>query len=98
MLYTYEMIKSFQHKGLKVFFETGSKAGIKPDHAPRLTRQLLRLDIAKTANDVNLPGWRLHQLSGDLAGHYSIVVNGNWRITFKFDGEDIVVVDYLDYH
>ncbi len=92
------MIKSFQHKGLKAFFETGSKAGIQAQHAQKLNRVLLRLDIAKTANDVNLPGWRLHQLAGGFAGHYSIVVNGNWRITFKFEGEDIVLVDYLDYH
>jgi toxin HigB-1 len=92
------MIKTFQHKGLKAFFETGSKAGINPDHAPKLKRQLTRLDIAKTADDVNLPGWRLHPLTGSLSGHYSIVVNGNWRITFAFDGEDVVLVDYLDYH
>lgn len=92
------MIKTFQHKGLKAFFETGSKAGINPDHADKLKRQLTRLDIAKSAADVNLPGWRLHSLSGDLADHYSIVVNGNWRIAFAFDGEDVVLVDYLDYH
>ena len=92
------MIKSFQHKGLKAFFETGNKAGIQAQHAQKLTRVLLRLDIAKTANDVNLPGWRLHPLSGSLADHYSIAINGNWRITFKFEGEDIVLVDYLDYH
>ncbi|MBS4052518.1 MAG: type II toxin-antitoxin system RelE/ParE family toxin [Methylomonas sp.] len=92
------MIKTFQHKGLKAFFETGSKSGINPDHAPKLKRQLTRLDIAKTADDVNLPGWRLHPLTGNLSGHYSIVVNGNWRITFAFDGEDVVLVDYLDYH
>lgn len=92
------MIKTFQHKGLKAFFETGSKSGIKPDHAQKLKRQLTRLDFAKTASDVNLPGWRLHPLTGDLYGYYSIVVNGNWRITFKFEGEDVVLVDYLDYH
>ncbi|AEG02499.1 type II toxin-antitoxin system RelE/ParE family toxin [Methylomonas methanica] len=92
------MIKTFQHKGLKAFFETGGKAGINPDHAPKLKRQLTRLDIAKTADDVNLPGWRLHPQTGNLSGHYSIVVNGNWRITFTFDGEDVVLVDYLDYH
>ena len=92
------MIKTFQHKGLKEFFETGSKAGIQAQHAQKLSRVLLRLDIAKTANDVNLPGWRLHPLTGSLAGHYSVVVNGNWRITFKFEGEDVVLVDYIDYH
>jgi len=92
------MIKSFQHKGLKAFFETGSKAGIRPEHTAKLARQLSRLDIAKTTDDVNVPGWLLHPLSGDLAGHYSLVVNGNWRITFKFEGEDVVLVDYQDYH
>lgn len=92
------MIKSFQNKGLQAFFETGSKAGIKPDHAQKLKRLLTRLDIAKTANDVNLPGWRLHPLSGDLSDYYSIVVNGNWRIIFKFEGDNVVLVDYLDYH
>ena len=92
------MIKSVQHKGLKAFFETGIKSDIKPDYAQKLKRQLTRLDLAKTASDVNLPGWRLHQLTGDLSGYYSIVVNGNWRITFKFAGEDVVLVDYLDYH
>ncbi|QWF72449.1 type II toxin-antitoxin system RelE/ParE family toxin [Methylomonas paludis] len=61
-------------------------------------KTLTRLDIAKSVNDVNLPGWRLHQLSGNLLGYYSIVVNGNWRIIFKFAGEDVVLVDYLDYH
>jgi proteic killer suppression protein len=69
------MIKTFQHKGLRVFFETGNKAGIIPNHAEKLKRQLIRLDNAKTACDVNLPGWRLHALSGELNGHYSIVVN-----------------------
>lgn len=98
MLYTCNMIKSFQHKGLKAFFETGSRAGIQAQHASKLTRILIRLDIAKTANDVNLPGWCLHQLAGSLVGYYSIAVNGNWRITFKFEGEDVVLVDYLDYH
>jgi proteic killer suppression protein len=92
------MIKSFQHKGLQAFFETGSKAGIQAKHAAKLARILLRLDIAKTAVDVNLPGWRLHPLTGSLAGYYAITVNGNWRITFKFEGEDVVLVDYIDYH
>jgi len=92
------MIKTFQHKGLKAFFETGSKSGINPDHAPKIKRQLTRLDIAKNADDINLPGWKLHPLTGSLSGHYSIAVNGNWRITFMFEGENVVLVDYLDYH
>jgi len=92
------MIKTFRHKGLQAFFETGSKAGIQPHHAPRLGRQLARLDLAKSAADMNVPGWGLHTLTGDLVGHYSITVSGNWRMTFKFEGEDAVLVDYQDYH
>lgn len=92
------MIKTFRHKDLKAFFETGNKSGIKPDHATKLARLLLRLDLAKTVNDVNLPGWQLHSLTGGFSGHYSIAVNGNWRITFKFANDDVVLVDYLDYH
>ena len=97
-LYTQTMIKSFEHKGLQAFFETGCKAGIQPHHAPKLQRQLVRLDDAKGPEDMNLPGWRLHGLAGDLVGHYSVQVNGNWRVTFTFEGSDAVLVDYQDYH
>ena len=89
------MIKTFRHKGLQVFFETGSKAGIQPKHAAKLKRQLVRLDLSSTPSDMNVPGWKLHQLSNK---HWSIWVNGNWRITFAFDGEDIILIDYQDYH
>ena len=92
------MIKSFQHKGLQSFFETGRKAGIQPHHAPRLARQLRRLDEASSPSDMNIPGWKLHPLGGDLADHYAVWVNGNWRLTFTFDGMDAVLVDYQDYH
>lgn len=92
------MIKSFEHKGLQAFFETGSKAGIQPHHAQKLARQLARLNAAKVPEDMNLPGWRLHPLVGSLTGHYSVSVNGNWRLTFRFDGGDAVLVDYQDYH
>ena len=97
-LYSQIVIKSFLYKGLKAFFETGTKAGIQPHHAGRLGRQLVRLDVAKSAADMNVPGWGLHPLTGKLAGHYSITVNGNWRLTFVFEGEDAVLVDYQDYH
>jgi proteic killer suppression protein len=89
------VIKTFRHKGLQAFFETSSKAGIQPHQAPRLKRQLTRLDLAKTPDDMNVPGWRLHSLSD---GHWSVWVNGNWRMTFTFDGTDAVLVDYRDYH
>lgn len=92
------MIKSFEHKGLQAFFETGSKAGIQPHHAPKLARQLARLHAAEAAEDMNLPGWRLHALVGSLSGHYSVAVSGNWRLTFRFEGSDAVLVNYQDYH
>lgn len=92
------MIKSFQHKGLQALFDTGSKAGIQPHHAQKLLRLLARLDVANGPEDMNLPGWRLHSLVGDLAGFYSVSVNGNWRMTFTFEDGDAVLVDYLDYH
>ena len=92
------MIKSFEHKGLQAFFETGNKAGIQPHHAPKLARLLARLHAAKVPEDMNMPGWRLHPLVGSLAGHYSVFVNGNWRLTFRFDDGDAVLVDYQDYH
>lgn len=92
------MIKGFAHKGLEALFTTGSKAGIQPAHAPRLLRQLAQLDQASAPQDMNLPGWKLHPLKGDLAGHWSVWVNGNWRMTFTFDGIDATIVDYQDYH
>ena len=92
------MIKTFRHKGLQAFYETGSKAGIQPHHAARLRRQLVRLDVAKTAVDMNVPGWGLYALAGNLAGRYAVSVSGNWRLTFGFDGEDVVLADYQDYH
>jgi proteic killer suppression protein len=92
------VIRSFRHKGLDRYFRTGSKAGIQPKHAARLRLQLGRLDAAKDATDMNLPGWRFHALKGDLAGHWAVWVDENWRLTFKFEGDDAVLVDYRDYH
>ena len=89
------MIKRFRHAGLQRFFETGSKAGIQPHHAGRLSRQLKKLDTARTPDDMNVPGWKLHPLS---TGRWSVSVNGNWRMTFDFEGEDAILVDYEDYH
>ncbi len=92
------MIRSFRHKGIQEFIETGSKAGIQPSHAARLRVQLTRLDAAISPQDMNAPGWRLHQLSGRLTGYWSVTVNGNWRLTFTFEGADTVLVDYQYYH
>jgi proteic killer suppression protein len=92
------MIRSFAHRGLERFFLTGSKAGIRPEHAAKLSRQLAFLDVARTPKDMDYPGWRLHSLTGRMNGHWSIWVSGNWRMTFRFDCEDAEVVDYRDYH
>ena len=93
-----EMIKSFRHKGLQRFFESGSKAGIQAAHAARLRLQLAALDQAVKPEDLSAPAWDLHHLKGDLKGHWAITVNGNWRMVFTFDGADAVLVDYRDYH
>ena len=92
------MIKSFHHKGLEKFFRKGSKAGIQPHHAGKLRIMLTLLDSAKHPDDMNAPGWRFHLLTGGLAGHYSVTVNGNWRMTFTFSDGDAELVDYQDYH
>lgn len=92
------MIKSFRHAGLEKFYRTGNKGGIQPVHAEKLGLQLFALDHAKSASDLARPGWSLNPLKGNLAGHWSIKVNGNWRITFRFEGEDVILVDYQDYH
>lgn len=92
------MIKSFKHKGLALFFETGSKKGILPEHAPKLERILDRLDASISPTDMALPGYRLHQLVGQEKEMWSVTVNGNWRVTFYFEGQNAFLVDYVDYH
>ena len=92
------MIKSFRHAGLEKFFFTASKAGIQPSHADKLNLQLTTLNKASVPEDMAAPGWNLHQLRGNLRGHWSIKVNGNWRLTFRFEGKDVILVDYQDYH
>lgn len=92
------MIKSFAHKGMERFFRTGSLAGIQAKHASRLRAQLLMLDNARRPEDMNAPGWKLHPLHANLRGHWAVTVSGNWRMTFRFEGEDAILVDYQDYH
>ncbi|HAT31445.1 MAG TPA: peptidase [Janthinobacterium sp.] len=92
------MIKSFRHKGLQRFFETGSKADIQAAHATKLRLQLAALDQAASPEDLSAPSWGLHPLKDDLKGHWAITVNGNWRMVFCFEGTDAVLVDYRDYH
>ena len=92
------VIRSFRHAGLEKFFLTGSKAGIQPKHAIRLEEQLAVLNVARRPEQMNVPGWNLHPLKGNLSGHWSVKVSGNWRLTFGFTGEDAILVDYRDYH
>lgn len=92
------MIKSFAHKGLKQFHETGSMAGIQPIHAKRLRLILALLRQAQVIDDMAAPGLRLHPLQGDLRDFWAVTVQANWRVTFKFEGGDVHVVDYVDYH
>jgi len=92
------MIKSFRHKGLEKFYNTGSRAGIQPHHAKRLRMQLAALDTAGSIDDMDIPGFRLHPLKGSDRGRWSIWINGNWRITFEFRDGDPYILDYEDYH
>lgn len=92
------MIKSFRHKGLRRFYESGSAAGIQPHHATRLRMQLAALDSAVTIEDMDIPGFRLHPLKGSGRNKWSIWVNGNWRLSFEFCDGNAYVLDYEDYH
>ncbi|WP_445286525.1 type II toxin-antitoxin system RelE/ParE family toxin [Variovorax atrisoli] len=92
------MIRTWRHKGLEEFFHTGRKRGIRPDHAPKLQRLLGALNAAASPDAMNIPGFGWHALNGDLAGHWAVSVNGNWRLTYTFEGGDAVLVDYQDYH
>ena len=92
------MVKSFRHAGLEKFFKTGSKAGIQPHHAARLQRLLTALDAARSPADLSTPvSYGLHRLKG-AEKHWSVRVDGNYRLTFDFEGEDAILVDYRDYH
>ncbi len=91
-------IKSFQHKGLKKFFESGSKAGIQASQANRIGRILDRLDASEYAKDMNAPGYDFHSLKGNLSGFYSVCISGNWRIIFRFENGEAKDVDLVDYH
>jgi toxin HigB-1 len=96
--YSASVIKTFAHKGLARFFETGATTGIQPAHAPRLTSILGYLNHAKNVQDMALPGYRLHPLKGSMKGLWAVKVSGNWRVIFRIEHGDVYVVDYLDYH
>jgi toxin HigB-1 len=92
------MIQSIRHKGLAVFFESGKTAGVQPNHVKRLRLMLAVLDTAEAIEDIDVPGFGLHPLKGEMKGRWSIKVSGNWRLTFGFNDGDVFVLDYEDYH
>ena len=94
----WDMIIGFRHKGLETLYKTGSARGVQAAHAPKLSRILAALNAAASPAELNQPAYKLHPLKGALKGHWSIWVNGNWRVTFRFVGADVELVDYVDYH
>ena len=92
------MINSFKHEGLEKFYESGNTKGIQANHATKLQMQLAALDTAQTIKDMNIPGYRLHQLTDSIKGIWSITVNANWRLTFEFTEGNVHILNYEDYH
>jgi toxin HigB-1 len=92
------MIRSFAHKGLEQFFLTGNKAKIQPRHVNRIRLILAQLNQARTLDDMNIPTLGLHELKGNRKGTWSVTVQANWRITFRFIDENVEGIDYEDYH
>jgi proteic killer suppression protein len=92
------MIRSFKHKGLEKFFKTGRASGVQVKHSKRLNLILGRLNASTSPNDMNLPGLFLHPLTGTRSDIWSVRVSGNWRVTFRFNGEHAEIINYEDYH
>ncbi len=92
------MIRKFRHRGLELFFTKSDARKIPADRAARIARMLDRLDAASRPEDMRLPGYGWHPLKGGRKGTYAVEVSGNWRLTFKFDGEHAIDVDLEDYH
>jgi proteic killer suppression protein len=92
------VIRSFKHRGLKALYDGRTAKRLAPEHAEKLRDILAVLDRSRTAQDMDLPGFRLHALKGTLKGHYAVSVSGNWRVTFRFEDGHAIDVDYADYH
>ena len=88
------MIVRFKHKGLEEFYNTGTTKGIQAAHSAKLKRILALLDVAMLPKDMDLPGYRLHELKGKQKGYWSVTVNGNWRLTFRFINSNVELVNY----
>ena len=92
------MIRSFRHRGLRALYRGQEQHRLNPDHLRKLINILGVLDQSVSLREVNVTAYKLHQLSGDMKGHYSVTVSGNWRVTFRFEDGDAYDVDYIDYH
>jgi len=92
------MLRRVQHRGLKRFYADDDRRGLNPQHVDKIARVLAHLDRAARPEDMNLPGFRLHPLKGDLAGFWSVTISSNWRIIFRFEDGDVTDVDLIDYH
>jgi proteic killer suppression protein len=92
------VITRFQHKGLQLLYEKGDRRRVPPAYVAKIERILARLDEATGPKSMDLPGFRLHPLKGNLAGYWSVSVSGNWRIVFRFEGAHASDVDLVDYH
>jgi proteic killer suppression protein len=92
------LIKSYRHKSLRKFHESGETKGIKAQQIKRIQIILTRLEAAADASDMDLPGLRLHPLKGEMKGFHAVDVSGNWRLVFRFEAGDAYDVDLVDYH
>jgi toxin HigB-1 len=92
------MIRSIRHRGLRRLYEDDDRSKLRPDLVDRIARILTRLNAAGSIDDINVPGFGLHRLSGDLKGFWSVTVSRNWRIIFRFKENDAFDVDFIDYH
>ena len=92
------MILNFRHRGLRRLYESDDPRGVNPEHVSKLRNVLARLDVAQGPDDMDLPGFRLHPLRGDRSGTWAVTVRANWRVTFRFEGEEVADVNYEDYH
>ena len=92
------MIRTIRHKGLRRLYQDDDPRGVNPDHAGKLRNILARLDAARAVADMNLPGFGLHGLKGELKGFHAVTVRANWRVVFRFEEGGAEDVDYIDYH
>ena len=88
----------FRHKGLERLFASGDTRGVSAEQAKRLRRLLASLSTATSPMNMNIAGYQLHQLAGERKGQWAVSVSGNWRLVFRFDGENATDVDLVDYH